>query len=227
MAREAWIKLVNRAAKPNSTQYWQPTKDHRVCSAHFIEHAPTDQNPYPSQKLGYDCKRKLEILLPPTGKRRTRPPSKLADSSGITQIPKLSKTEPSQSGLGYSAQSNENTNGISDGSRSQTPASADLLLVRNVSKIEASQASLEYSAQSSKNTFDLGDGSRSQTPASTDLLSAQKEGSCLDLTPREHLSDQERRGMKISNAQTKLHSISHTRKEIKLLFKMTKFAPAT
>ena len=50
-------------------------KPARVCSHHFVDGAPTDENPYPTENLGYDSKRKVSNVLnfsstpEPRGKR--------------------------------------------------------------------------------------------------------------------------------------------------------------
>ena len=50
-ARKRWIKLMKRQdlrGKP-----WEPKPSSRVCSAHFLSGKPTDENPDPVLKLGY------------------------------------------------------------------------------------------------------------------------------------------------------------------------------
>ena len=59
LQRQKWLQLLNRN-KPYSNKLWTPGKSARVCSKHFIDGVPTDENPYPTQNLGYDSKRKVE-----------------------------------------------------------------------------------------------------------------------------------------------------------------------
>ena len=41
---------------------FNPSKDFRVCSVHFIDTEPTELNPHPTENLGYDAKRKISTL---------------------------------------------------------------------------------------------------------------------------------------------------------------------
>ena len=43
--------LLNRA---EDKKIWSPKKQSRVCSLHFLDRMPTEKNPYPTEKLGYD-----------------------------------------------------------------------------------------------------------------------------------------------------------------------------
>ena len=45
--REAWIKLINCQNEKFADRLWEPSKDIRVCSLHFIDGHPSVQNPYP------------------------------------------------------------------------------------------------------------------------------------------------------------------------------------
>ena len=47
-AKLEWIKALNRQSLP---------KQVFVCSEHFIDGRPTDRNPYPKLKMGYECKK--------------------------------------------------------------------------------------------------------------------------------------------------------------------------
>ena len=51
-------------------------KSARVCSHHFVDDAPTE-NPYPTENLGYDSKRKVSNVLnfsstPKPGRKRAK-----------------------------------------------------------------------------------------------------------------------------------------------------------
>jgi hypothetical protein len=49
--RRRWIKAVNR--KGENGKNWEPNDNARVCSNHFSDGRPTDQNPDPTMNLGY------------------------------------------------------------------------------------------------------------------------------------------------------------------------------
>ena len=71
-ARSSWIKLVNRLEAGSKNKFFIPSKDSRVCSKHFKDGEPTEQNPYPSEYLGYDSKRKLKFVSPVLERKRNR-----------------------------------------------------------------------------------------------------------------------------------------------------------
>ena len=71
-ARSSWIKLVNRLEAGSKNKLFIPSKDSRVCSKHFKDGEPTEQNPYPSEYLGYDSKRKLKFVSPVLERKRNR-----------------------------------------------------------------------------------------------------------------------------------------------------------
>ena len=50
-ARKRWIKLMKRQDLRGTP--WEPKPSSRVCSAHFVSGKPTDKNPGPVLKLGY------------------------------------------------------------------------------------------------------------------------------------------------------------------------------
>ena len=56
LQRRKWLQLLNR--KADSNKLWSPGKSSRVCSKHFVDGCPTEENPYPTKNLGYDSKRK-------------------------------------------------------------------------------------------------------------------------------------------------------------------------
>lgn len=55
-ARERWIKAMKREGQ-NKTK-WTPTASDRVCSDHFVDDGPTDENPDPTVNLGYEVSNK-------------------------------------------------------------------------------------------------------------------------------------------------------------------------
>ena len=64
--REAWIRLLKRQNIDKTS--WQPCSSDRVCSEHFVDDIPTEHNPDPTLKLGYD---KIEVLTRKPPKLRT------------------------------------------------------------------------------------------------------------------------------------------------------------
>ena len=48
--------MINRS---DGNKLWIPVKCSRVCSVHFVDGKPTEAHPYPTEKLGYDAKRKV------------------------------------------------------------------------------------------------------------------------------------------------------------------------
>ena len=58
----------------SKNHFFIPSKDSRVCSKHFKDGEPTEQNPYayPSEYLGYDSKRKLKFVSPVLERKRSR-----------------------------------------------------------------------------------------------------------------------------------------------------------
>ena len=82
--RLKWLQLINRekhSVKKN--QLWVPGKTARVCSEHFIDGSPTENHPYPTEKLGYDAKSKVENITGCFNRRNKR----ARISQPITSIP--------------------------------------------------------------------------------------------------------------------------------------------
>lgn len=65
VGRGQWTKLVNRKDSENVKKVWKPNKSSRVCSNHFVDLKPTEENPYPALHLGYQ---KVPLV-----KKRKRP----------------------------------------------------------------------------------------------------------------------------------------------------------
>ncbi|VDI47584.1 Hypothetical predicted protein [Mytilus galloprovincialis] len=91
--RFQWIKALNRKTLP---------KQVFVCSNHFLDGAPTEQNPFPKLNLGYECqttpgRRKLSRQEPESRKRKRL----LEESSSTETCVNISQTEggPSSSEL--------------------------------------------------------------------------------------------------------------------------------
>ena len=53
--RDARQKIVNRNVDLKGCKLWEPSKDSRVCSKHFIDEEHSNENPYPTRNLGYDA----------------------------------------------------------------------------------------------------------------------------------------------------------------------------
>ena len=66
--RGIWKILVNRVDGKN--KLLSPSKDMRVCSQHFIDEESTEENPYPTENLGYDARSRLENILQSSKRRR-------------------------------------------------------------------------------------------------------------------------------------------------------------
>ena len=60
MDRDNWKKLINRA--DNKNHLWNPSKDSRVCSLHFVDGKPTPLN----------ADKRATLLSPPSGKRKRK-----------------------------------------------------------------------------------------------------------------------------------------------------------
>ena len=67
--REKWKMLVNRSS---NKKLWDPSKDSRVCSLHFVDGEPTELNPNPTLHMGYDSHKKAELLSPVGVKRKIK-----------------------------------------------------------------------------------------------------------------------------------------------------------
>ncbi|CAC5379540.1 unnamed protein product [Mytilus coruscus] len=61
--RKLWIKVINRQQKKG--KIWEPNYDSRVCSEHFLDGHPSEANPYPTLKLGYDPIKRPRARRPP------------------------------------------------------------------------------------------------------------------------------------------------------------------
>ena len=58
--RQRWIQILERASSPSSLNYLEPSKEHRVCSDHFIDGQPTVLNPDTQLKLGHSLERPIK-----------------------------------------------------------------------------------------------------------------------------------------------------------------------
>ena len=61
---------MNRIEPGTKNKLFNPSKDARVYSTHFINGEPTVQNPDPVLSLGYDSRRKAAIVSPISVKRQ-------------------------------------------------------------------------------------------------------------------------------------------------------------
>ena len=69
--RVKWIEALRRVNADKSV--WEPCQSHSVCSVHFVDGVPTEQNPYPTLQLGYEvtvCTGRKIIYHPYTPKRK-------------------------------------------------------------------------------------------------------------------------------------------------------------
>ncbi|XP_020912997.1 uncharacterized protein LOC110250723 [Exaiptasia diaphana] len=86
-ARKRWTKLIKR--EESNGKVWLPKKASRVCSEHFVDEKPTENNPDPILKLGYDFqvpkKRKLPTERPLLSVKRPKHSSQ--ESSASESIP--------------------------------------------------------------------------------------------------------------------------------------------
>ena len=48
-----WRKLINRQEDQHCGKLWEPRKQSRICSKHFLNGKPTEAYPYPTENLGY------------------------------------------------------------------------------------------------------------------------------------------------------------------------------
>ena len=60
--RLKWAQLVRRK---NGNKIWIPKEDARLCSEHFVDGKPSEQNPYPSINLGYEPLKQVKARAPP------------------------------------------------------------------------------------------------------------------------------------------------------------------
>ena len=51
--RLQWRKLINRLEDQHCGKLWEPRKQSRVCSKHFLNGKPTEAYSYPTENLGY------------------------------------------------------------------------------------------------------------------------------------------------------------------------------
>jgi len=93
-ARDIWIKLVNR--KKDGVKNWSPGRQCRVCSNHFVDKIPTESNPHPVLKLGYNSSSKILNVVPVIAgqKRKRKPPcgKNCYDCCNISIDPKKPKS---------------------------------------------------------------------------------------------------------------------------------------
>ena len=70
-ARDSWRKIINRNVDLKDCKLCEPSEDSRVCSKHFIDGEPSNENPYPTRNLGYDATKTTSFLSPPSNKRKS------------------------------------------------------------------------------------------------------------------------------------------------------------
>ena len=80
--RHLWTRLVNGKNANNNSKVWQPNRNSRVCSSHFVDNQPTPANPNPSLNVGYQ-----NANIPVSRKRP-------AERNPIPVLPKAKKPQP-------------------------------------------------------------------------------------------------------------------------------------
>ena len=74
--REKWIRLLRRIMQSKTP--WKPGNNDRVCSEHFVDGIPTEVNPDPTLKLGYELpvsKPRRELFKHTVIEKKYCPPS--------------------------------------------------------------------------------------------------------------------------------------------------------
>jgi len=70
-ARTVWTKFVNRKAHGHAWKAWQPNKCSRICSKHFVDGRPSEENPNPTLNAGYEVKQSTGSTRKRTAAKRT------------------------------------------------------------------------------------------------------------------------------------------------------------
>ncbi|XP_070573159.1 uncharacterized protein [Ptychodera flava] len=91
--RLRWQKLVNRQDQKGNN--WTPNRYSRVCSNHFPDKRPTNENPDPVLHLGYDISAKPQSMRKPPMQRINEPlPAKRSRLCGYVLSRDFMKPEP-------------------------------------------------------------------------------------------------------------------------------------
>ncbi|XP_078606568.1 uncharacterized protein LOC144879202 [Branchiostoma floridae x Branchiostoma japonicum] len=97
--RKEWIRLVGRQSLTNRNKNWVPNEDSRICSIHFVDGEPTDDNPLPTQHLNTP-----RLLQSPTPKARKKPtPRPFVESTSRERIAKNSTVATDETGASGSS----------------------------------------------------------------------------------------------------------------------------
>ena len=94
-ARAKWKSLINRQTPGQKGKLWSPSKYSRVCSEHFVDGDTTDENPCPTQKLGYDAGRKVDYMKT-TSRRRKLNLTRNSETDQNVRLPKRSQLNVQQ-----------------------------------------------------------------------------------------------------------------------------------
>jgi hypothetical protein len=86
--RKRWTNAINRNIKKGKV--WVAKNSSRVCSKHFVDGKPTDENPDPTENLGYDFKAKQT-----TGGKRKAPLDRSAIPVKKAKRPRKKSSEAS------------------------------------------------------------------------------------------------------------------------------------
>ncbi|XP_057297916.1 uncharacterized protein LOC130628892 [Hydractinia symbiolongicarpus] len=85
--RKMWIQLLNRLAPGSKDKLFEPSKDARVCSEHFLDGKPTECNPHPTENMGYDSRKKTSLLFKSPSQKKPRKNAKAyGDADNCLQI---------------------------------------------------------------------------------------------------------------------------------------------
>ena len=85
VARDVWKKLINRTVG-STVKLWDPSKDSRICSLHFVDGKPTTENPYPSLSLGYESNHRIKLFSPTSTKMKREIPKKYSGLDVVTDF---------------------------------------------------------------------------------------------------------------------------------------------
>ncbi|XP_035663259.1 uncharacterized protein LOC118406967 [Branchiostoma floridae] len=137
-ARKEWTRRVGRKIKGNKN--WEPNNDSRICSMHFVDGKPTDENPYPTEGMGYALNRYTT-----TPKQRKKPaPRMTVDSASKKKCTAASEEETGASGSSYPTYSSIQDHDYGVPSREDKDATIQRLKLMNTQlKLEAATAKLE------------------------------------------------------------------------------------
>ena len=84
--RLKWQKLINRSSPRRSGKLWTIGSKQRICSQHFIDGEPTEENPYPTLNLGYHSSpRAKQVLNVPKRRKLSYGDISISQSSSLPE----------------------------------------------------------------------------------------------------------------------------------------------